>query len=101
MLRPPRRVFVGPKDVVFTGRTVDFRLHAAGARKVALAGTFNGWEPHEMEHGKDDIWRLNLRLPAGCYEYKFLIDGKWMEDPHNDHKVSNPHGTHNSIRLVP
>jgi hypothetical protein len=31
------------------------------------------------------------------YEYKFLIDGEWKEDPRNDKTYPNCFGTHNSV----
>jgi 1,4-alpha-glucan branching enzyme len=30
-----------------------------------------------------DRWELPYVVPAGNYEYKFIVDGKWMTDPAN------------------
>ncbi len=54
------------------------------ARKVALAGSFNGWNPNEllMERSTSG-WQLPYVIAPGNYEYKFIVDGRWMIDPAN------------------
>jgi hypothetical protein len=67
------------------GDTLVFRL--AGhehANKVFLSGSFNGWNPGELSMNKvGDEWQLPYVLAAGNYEYKFVVDGKWITDPVN------------------
>jgi hypothetical protein len=36
-------------------------------------------------------------LSPGNYEYKFLVDGQWKEDPQNDQLHPNCFGTYNNI----
>lgn len=52
--------------------------HHAGATEVFVAGTFNDWNPRAspMERWSDDDWEIDLKLPPGQYEYKFVIDGE-------------------------
>jgi len=45
-------------------------------------------------------WALQLNLSPGKYEYKFIVDGKWMHDPNNRQVVVNQHGTLNSILFI-
>ncbi len=52
-----------------------FTLDAPRARAVAVAGTFSDWAPLPMERGPDGTWVLVLPLPAGEYEYCWLVDG--------------------------
>jgi 1,4-alpha-glucan branching enzyme len=84
-------------------RKVVFYCDAPNAKKVALVGTFNDWDPsrHLMNHGGGGRWNKTLLLSAGEYEYKFWIDGLWQEDPRNRQTVPNPFGTRNSqLRVV-
>ncbi|WP_299671116.1 hypothetical protein [uncultured Polaribacter sp.] len=68
------------------------------AEKVILAGTFNNWNEHLYQMIKtDEGWKLNLQLKPNCYQYKFIVDGEWMEDPANKNKVLNEHNSFNSI----
>lgn len=54
------------------------------ARQVVLAGSFNNWKTDELLMDKTSKgWQLPFILPAGNYEYKFIVDGKWITDPGN------------------
>lgn len=71
------------------------------AEQVILSGSFNQWHEQEIKMSrKNDAWTISLELQNGIYEYKFIVDGKWMHDPANSLKVSNEHKTWNSILLV-
>jgi hypothetical protein len=55
-----------------------------GASKVVLSGSFNGWNTSELFMEKKETgWELYYVLGPGNYEYKFIVDGKWMTDPSN------------------
>ncbi len=62
-----------------------FSLHAPDAASVAVAGSFNGWDPQKnMLSGPDKQgnWSIALPLAPGRYEYLFVINGKdWLPDP--------------------
>ena len=78
-------------------------LFAPEAREVTVAGNFNGWRPEatslkNMGAGK---WIVRLMLRSGQYEYRFVVDGRWREDPLASQRVANPHGSFNSVLLVP
>jgi len=62
-------------------------------------GDFNNWNPkkHSMKSDGKGTWNKTLVLSPGKYEYKFLIDGEWREDPQNDQTCTNSFGTKNSI----
>jgi hypothetical protein len=56
-------------------------------QKVYLAGSFNNWKATGRqltgpdEHG---CFRTTIRLKAGMYEYKFVLNGDtWTHDPDN------------------
>lgn len=83
-------------------KEIEFVFDAPYAQQVYLAGEFNSWSPTAtlMEKGNDGIWRVKIKLKPGRYEYKFVIDGVWMEDPTNPNKVPDPYGGYNSVLSV-
>jgi hypothetical protein len=38
-----------------------------------------------------------LPLKPGAYQYRFIVDGHWMEDPNNPNTVESPYGVKNSM----
>ena len=63
---------------------VNFELHAPGAQRVELVGSFNSWKPGDVVlQGPDaaGYWTATVKLPAGRYEYLYLVDGQWVSDP--------------------
>ena len=80
-------------------RQVSFEWPETGAFTVSVAGDFNNWDPqaHPLRKGKDGLWEVALRLKPGTYEYMFVVDGEWREDPRNPNRVPNPHGGFNSV----
>lgn len=81
-------------------QTVTFKIHAPHAQRVDIAGTLTNWELKPMKRAKDGTWKTTFRPLPGTYEYKFLIDHQWMEDPDNDDKTHDGHGGHNSVCRV-
>lgn len=81
---------------------VEFELDAPMAGEVCLAGEFNEWSPtaDPMEKGADGIWRITLSLKPGRYEYKFVVDGDYIEDPNNPDTVPDPFSGQNSVLTV-
>ena len=67
-----------------------------------LSGTFNDWSTGGMRMTRvDSGWIADLNLRPGSYEYKFILDGYWMEDPGNSNRIRNEHWTWNSVCVVP
>jgi len=81
---------------------VTVELDAPFATEVYISGQFNDWaaEADPLTKGEDDIWRVTLTLAPGQYEYKFVVDGTWMEDPDNPDSVADPFGGNNSLLTV-
>jgi hypothetical protein len=67
------------------GDTLMFSLKGfQDARKVVLSGTFNNWNRDELLMEKTPTgWEFPYVLGPGNYEYKFIVDGRWMTDPAN------------------
>jgi 1,4-alpha-glucan branching enzyme len=56
-----------------------------GAKKLLLAGEFNGWKPAPMRKAKG-VFSASVELPTGAsYRYRFVTDaGLWLNDPEAD-----------------
>jgi len=71
-----------------------FALPTADAKEVFVSGDFNGWQTDDsarMEFNQDiGGWVKKLPLKTGRYRYRFVVDGKWIEDPNNPDKEKNP-----------
>lgn len=76
-----------------------FKLHGyKNAEKVIVAGSFNKWNENLFIMKKvNDAWELTLQIKPGEYEYRFIVDGHWMEDPNNPHKKRNEFNEFNSV----
>ena len=85
------------------GETV-FRVKFAEADRVQVAGDFNGWSPLGtplVPTGEGGTaWRTALPLPRGRYRYRFVVDGRWTCDPHNESVEQNEYGEFNSVLEV-
>lgn len=80
-------------------KKVKFTLEEPKADKVMLAGDFNNWKYAKAARckNKKKIWEKDLLLKPGRYEYKFVVDGNWINDPKSKSVVGNVFGTENSI----
>jgi len=78
---------------------VVFSVFAPEAKEVYVAGDFNRWgldKEARMEQA-NGTWRKKVNLAAGKYHYRFVIDGKWMEDANNPSQEVNPYGSMDSL----
>lgn len=71
-------------------------------RDIQIAGEFNDWIPDEGIKSIQENGSLHkiFYVPAGEYQYRLVIDGKWRNDPTNPDQVLNGHGVHNSMLRV-
>ncbi len=84
-----------------TGNATFYLPGHENAKHVILSGTFNLWNEEEFRMEKvDGGWRITLLLRPDTYEYKFIVDGKWMHDRNNKKKVRNEYHTFNSIYTI-
>ena len=89
---PPREVVIEYRD--------------PGAADVRIAGDFNGWVPDRgvqsstHQEGETRVWRKVLRLAPGSYEYRYVVDGEWREDPTNPERMPTSMGPPNSLLVV-
>jgi len=92
-----------PKPKVQT-KNVQFEFPASAAGAVYLTGDFDNWDvnAHRMQMDKKGIWKMNLSLKPGRYEYRFFVDGKWENDPACPLSscVVNEFGSSNCVKIV-
>jgi len=83
-------------------RKVELLFQAEEANEVLVAGDFNGWDPTAtpMKKHKGGYWKAKLRLRPGRYEYKFMVDGQWVNYVKGVERVPNPFGTDNMVLWV-
>lgn len=86
-----------------TRRTFLYAPSGGQPRSVVLAGSFNNWAG-TVAMGAWPLtplgnrWVLKRELPAGRYEYKFVVDGtQWIADPGNPNRVNDGFGGQNSV----
>ena len=74
-------------------------MNASDGHHVMLIGDFNNWnlKKDPMHKHKNGTWIKTVIIPPGRYEYKFLVDGQWKEDPKNNKICPNCFGTQNSV----
>ena len=68
------------------------------ANEVILSGSFSRWDEEFLRMQRtENGWELNIDLRPGVYQYKFIVDGDWIEDPSNTEKVRNEFDGFNSV----
>jgi 1,4-alpha-glucan branching enzyme len=82
-------------------RHVGFKFCAPGAKKVHLVGTFNNWDTSARVLRRDakDIWKTSMLLAPGTYEYRYVVDGEWENDPEVE-QIPNAFGKKNCLITV-
>jgi hypothetical protein len=101
---PETLAAIAPEDGPVREVVVRYRDSAAG--EVRIAGDFNGWIPDRgvdsrvQEEGRERVWTKVLHLPPGTYQYRYVVDGEWREDPENPRFVAGPIGGRNSLLVV-
>ena len=79
-------------------REVVVRFRDPAASDVRIAGDFNGWVPDKgvrsliESEGATRVWTKILQLPPGTYQYRYVVDGEWREDPDNPERADNEVG---------
>ena len=84
-------------------KCISFHCKAALNSEVYLSGSFNHWngKAEKMtDSGNSGDYYISHMLAPGIYEYKFVINGKYKEDPECPNSVENEFGTLNSVITV-
>ena len=102
LLEKPR----APHNAVTETRNgqVVFRFADEEAGRIAVAGSFNHWDPfmHQLrpESPQANRYSLSLDLPRGTHYYYFVVDGQRVPDPHNPKMMKTGDGTYVSVLHV-
>jgi hypothetical protein len=79
---------------------VRFMLEARGAKHVAVAGSFNDWDPSSLplvDVDQNGVFVRTVSLPPGTHEYMFVVDGEWVTDPAASERRPDGFGRQNSL----
>jgi 1,4-alpha-glucan branching enzyme len=71
---------------------------------MAIAGDFNQWsaDAHPMRRNDEaGVFERIIELPPGRHQYRLVIDGRWLADPHNPERSHNSYGEPNSVVDMP
>ena len=81
---------------------VHLEFHDRNARVVCIVGTFNDWNAKTtpMLSTGSGKWIKDLLLQPGIYEYQYVVDGRWVNDPRAVKSTPNPYGGRNSVLVV-
>ena len=83
---------------------VTFTVPAEEAKKVQVVGTFNDWNENkalELKKFKNGNFRGTLDLNKdNSYEFRYLVDGTFVNDEQADSYAANGLGTDNCILHV-
>ena len=68
------------------------------AKRAFLSGSFNDWSTLKGAMTKTaEGWIIDLKLKPGGYEYKYIVDSHWMDDPNNVLQINDGRGNINSV----
>jgi 1,4-alpha-glucan branching enzyme len=81
---------------------IELSCDAPQAETVFVAGDFNHWRAADtrLRRDKTGVWKVQLWLEPGRYEYRFSVDAEWQDDPHAAVRVPNEFGSTNSVLEV-
>ncbi len=71
-----------------------FHYKDTRAEHVALAGSFNRYNPYDaiLERDSRGIWTITVQVLPGLHHYCFIVDGIWKTDPERVEKSRNRFG---------
>lgn len=81
----------------------ELSYYGPDALSVKIGGDFNNWNPTDeflMKRDGKGMWTKNISLKPGVYQYKFFVDGKWVEDHSNPKYIPNVYGGNNSVMEI-
>jgi chromosome partitioning protein len=99
VMTPKERMREILKEEVPKFTEIVFSVFAPEAKEVYVAGDFNHWKLDENSRmiSHNGTWSRKIYLNSGRYHYRFVIDGKWVEDFNNPSRETKPYGDLNSL----
>lgn len=87
----------------FTCNNMALLIYYGEAKSVAVAGDFNGWDSSQGKARnieKTSLWLLEMTLPVDArVDYKWVIDGHWINDPRNSYLQWSGFGANSELRM--
>lgn len=90
-----------------TSEGIRFVYRGPSGQRVSVAGAFNDWSPdaHVLREtpcegpgsGGQPVYMTTVAISAGRVAYRFIVDGVWVADPHNQLTEPNEFGELNSV----
>jgi len=73
-----------------------------GATRIFIAGSFNDWSPDAtpLLNTDNGSWAVEIALPPGRHEYRFVVDGECGNDPQATETAPNAFGGVNAVLAV-
>lgn len=86
--------FSKPEAFDYRDSVVTLLLPGYGyAKSVYIAGSFNNWSVNETPVSKtENGWTIKVKLGPGHYPYKYIVDGRWTQDPNNKNREDDLRG---------
>lgn len=80
-----------------------FSFYRPAARRVWLAGDFNGWDPHQNPMTRDEhgLWTCMIDLPPGSHQFRYLADSEWVVDCASFGLQPGPFGWNSVVYVEP
>jgi 1,4-alpha-glucan branching enzyme len=84
------------------GSAPTFSYNDPTAKSVYVAGDFNEWNAtaDPMQRDSSGVWIATVPLKPGKYQYKYVVDGNWKQDPLNPDTADDTFGGRNSVKTV-
>jgi len=96
---PVRRLAPLSPEIRGDSQIVQFRM--PGAKRVAIAGEWNAWQPSALRPLGGDVWEAALLLTRGVYHFNLLVDGSDWVVPNGVATVSDGMGGMVAVLIVP
>jgi 1,4-alpha-glucan branching enzyme len=83
-------------------KRITFQIHSLDAGEIYLCGSFNDWNPtaRPLKQYKNGKWKTTVTLEPGVYEYRYIVDGDWQNDPLCVERQGNEFGGENCVLKV-
>jgi 1,4-alpha-glucan branching enzyme len=98
-LAPSRKLLEEDFGEDSEAHAVNFEYFNPHACEVLVAGSFNDWRARATPMSKQPggRWSTQILLEPGDYEYRFVVDGTWQDDPLATRFAPNPFGGLNCV----
>jgi 1,4-alpha-glucan branching enzyme len=87
-------------------KCITFQYDTLDEGNVSVAGSFNDWDifshPLKRSHNGNGNgrWQRAIYLEPGIYEYRFVMDGVWHDDPRCAERRGNDFGIENCVLII-